>query len=53
MRKFTRGEFLSLSALLAGAATLPRIAFGRGSASPTHRNDRRHAARASRPILSW
>ena len=34
MRKFTRGEFLSLSALLAGAATLPRIAFGRGSASP-------------------
>jgi predicted amidohydrolase YtcJ len=34
MRKFTRGEFLSLSALLAGAATLPRIAFGRGSALP-------------------
>jgi predicted amidohydrolase YtcJ len=32
MRKYTRGEFLSLSALLAGAATLTKLPFARATA---------------------
>ena len=32
VRKYTRGEFLSLSALLAGAAALSKVPFGRASA---------------------
>lgn len=36
MRKYTRGEFLSLSALLAGAATIAKAPFGRmlGASNP-------------------
>ena len=45
MRKYTRGEFVSLSAMLAGAAALAKVPFGRamaqrapeGSASPATR----------------
>ena len=32
MRKYSRGEFLSLSAMLAGAATLAKVPFGRAMA---------------------
>ncbi|MGI8844312.1 MAG: hypothetical protein ACR2HZ_11470, partial [Gemmatimonadaceae bacterium] len=34
MDKYTRGEFLGLSALLAGAATLDRFPLARGKAIP-------------------
>src|SRR5688572_32930969 len=34
MRRFTRGEFLSLSAIMAGAATLARSPFNRLGAQP-------------------
>jgi predicted amidohydrolase YtcJ len=34
MRKYTRGEFLSLSAILAGAAGLVKVPFGRAGAQP-------------------
>ncbi|MGH7677386.1 MAG: amidohydrolase family protein, partial [Gemmatimonadaceae bacterium] len=34
MRKYSRGEFLSLSAMLAGAAALAKVPFGRLMAQP-------------------
>ena len=34
MRRYTRGEFLSLSAILAGAAGLTKLPFGKLSAQP-------------------
>jgi predicted amidohydrolase YtcJ len=34
MRKYTRGEFLSLTAMLAGAASLAKIPFGKAIAQP-------------------
>ena len=50
MRRYTRGEFLSLSAMLAGAAGLAKLPFRRLSAQPTRHN--RNEARGSKPISS-
>ena len=53
MRRYTRGEFLSLSALLAGAATLAKAPFGRLQAQAPSGNTLRSGGARSRPTWSW